>query len=70
MSETDTKNGEAGGSDAASLLLKTSVNGQLYVAGVGLPIVGGSITKPDLIVKAEFVEMLPDGMVRIRSEAF
>jgi hypothetical protein len=33
MSETDTKNGEVGGSDAASLLLKTSVNGQLYVAG-------------------------------------
>ncbi|MBY8958373.1 hypothetical protein J1G18_13860 [Pseudomonas sp. MIS38] len=43
------------------------LDGKYVAAGIGLSL-SGSISKPDIVVKASSIEMLDDGMVRIKQQ--
>lgn len=43
------------------------LNGQYLAAGIGAGL-SGSVSKPDIIVKASSIEMLADGRVRIKQQ--
>jgi hypothetical protein len=55
-------------SDIYSVKLDVNDRGQYIACGLGIGLCSGE-SQPDILVKAEHIEILPDGMVRIKQAA-
>lgn len=51
-----------------SIKLESGQDGRLFCASVGLGLSFDGCFRPDIVVKAESIEILPDGMVRIKQQ--